>query len=147
MDSGAKFLCKKILTASDVGAQCKFIIHREHILNRFGIFWTKDWIDEVIQENIPLTVYDRDEGRVRDEKFVLKYQTSCKTYVFQKDWREFVRRKELKNGDTVSFWWNIFEKQLEIKCVKTPAPPSKIYFSACFNLFLHRFIVILLRHE
>jgi hypothetical protein len=77
MDSGAKFLFKKSLTASDVGAQCKLIIPWAVILDRFRISWTKDWIDEVIPENIPLGVYDRDERRVRDEKFVLKYQASC----------------------------------------------------------------------
>ena len=127
-------LCEKELTQSDTNnRQCKMIILNkdEHRLLRF-------WTREEMKEGIHLEVFDIDEGREIDEKFVLKYQESCKTFVFQNGWQEFVRKKQLIAGHIVEFRWNSSSSRILFKThQQDPAPPGKIYyFSACFNLFL-----------
>ena len=91
----------------------------EHRLLRF-------WTREEMKEGIHLEVFDMDEGREKDEKFVLKYQESCKTFVFQNGWQEFVRKKQLNAGHKVEFRWNTRSSKILFKTSgQDPAPPGK----------------------
>ena len=137
MDIHTPLLFKKRLNKCDINnIQCKLIIHKKDVVARFLRFWTP----EEIKEGTLLSVYDRDEEREINEKFRLFYQESCRTYVFQKDWHKFVASRALKAGDAVQVWWNDLKHRIEIKrlpAASDPAAPSKIYCSACFNLFLN----------
>jgi hypothetical protein len=111
MDIAAKFLFEKRLQPSDVKKrQGKLVIHRRNIDDRFLGSWTQVGDDEKILQDIPLRVYDRHEEKEITEEFVFKHQVSCDMFMFQKHWRKFVKRKELKADDTVFFWWNVFKK-------------------------------------
>ena len=136
MEIHIHFLFQKELTLSDTSNhQCKLIIPKKDVEERFLTFWTR----EQIKEGVPLQVFDMDEGReLLNEIFILKYHESCDTYVFQNGWHQFVRRKNLKDGHIVEFRWNSWSSRILFNThQQDPAPPGKIYyFSASFNLFL-----------
>ncbi|GLJ47844.1 hypothetical protein SUGI_1010350 [Cryptomeria japonica] len=90
-----KHLFEKKMTASDVSKLNRLVIPKQHAERHFP----KDKLD--VESETFLTFVDTSNSR--EWQFRFSFWKSSQSYVLTRGWRRFVKSKDLKGGDTVSF--------------------------------------------
>lgn len=93
--------CRKVLTASDVGRLGGLVLSREHVQRHWGLDW--DGINH--RRQVPITMRDVD---TQSEYVVhLRRYSIGENFILHNNWvRDFVIRRDLKEGDTIGMFWN-----------------------------------------
>ncbi|KAG9445926.1 hypothetical protein H6P81_012054 [Aristolochia fimbriata] len=92
-------LFQKELTPSDVGKLNRLVIPKKHAVKFFPPVSETEEGEET--EDVQLVFFDK---YLRSWKFRYCYWKSSQSYVFTRGWNRFVRDKELKAKDLVSFY-------------------------------------------
>ncbi|KAH7862198.1 hypothetical protein Vadar_001344 [Vaccinium darrowii] len=108
---------KKTLTKSDVNDLCRLMLKtttvQEHILNK----WDEEWRRAVMETEQGVRVNVLDLNTDTTHQLVLKRWQSSGSFVFTNNWMaQFVRRRELKEGDEIGFYWDSKHSSFEF-CV------------------------------
>ncbi|PIA24942.1 hypothetical protein AQUCO_14200013v1 [Aquilegia coerulea] len=110
MDGAGGFLChqlfQKELTPSDVGKLNRIVIPKKYALKYFPQIYEEsenenENKDEGGIDDLQLVFFDR---HMRSWEFRYCYWKSSQSYVFTKGWNRFVKEKELKTKDVVTFY-------------------------------------------
>ncbi|KAF5198614.1 AP2/ERF and B3 domain-containing transcription factor [Thalictrum thalictroides] len=106
MDRGFVYhqLFQKELTPSDVGKLNRLVIPKKHAVKYFPqLSEGKEGEDEDGEnvDDLQLTFFDR---QMKSWKFRYCYWKSSQSYVFTRGWNRFVKEKELKAKDVVTFY-------------------------------------------
>jgi RAV-like factor len=98
-----KQLFRKELTPSDVGSLNRLVIPKKYAIKYFPCIseTTEDNEEGGNKEAVQLIFYDR---MMRSWKFRYCYWKSSQSFVFTRGWNRFVKEKQLKANDTVSFY-------------------------------------------
>lgn len=106
VDANRPFLQRQLfhkeLTASDVGKPNRLVIPKKYAMQYFPIsqFCQETYSDGGGKNDIQLVFYDR---LMKCWKFRFCYWNSSQSFVFTKGWNRFVKEKELKVKDVISF--------------------------------------------
>ncbi|KAL5730588.1 hypothetical protein ACHQM5_003391 [Ranunculus cassubicifolius] len=91
----------KVLTASDVGHLGGLVLGREHVQQH----WALDWNAVNHGKQVPITIRDVDT-RTEYSLHLRKWNTDD-NFIIHNNWiRDFVIRRNLKEGDTIAMFWN-----------------------------------------
>lgn len=108
---------RKTLTTSDVGqnvsrTSSRLLLNTHMVKKSLLPYWSSRLINRVkSQEGAAVTIYDCNTSSQHHLTF--KYWKSSRTYVLIKKWnREFVRRRQLKAGDEIGFFWDVHRLML-----------------------------------
>lgn len=113
-----EFLFQKRLFKTDVGNDCRLAIPKNAAEGHFLKHCTLPESIQVEKEGMPFTIIDLDSDEEIEKRLVFKHQRSTQTYVILGGWKDLVRRRELKAGDIVKFWWDNVERKFLISCKK-----------------------------
>ncbi|WOL02822.1 AP2/ERF and B3 domain-containing transcription repressor RAV2-like [Canna indica] len=112
LHSARALLFDKVATPSDVGKLNRLVIPKQHAEKHFPM---KNRGSEC--KGVLLNLEDANGKMWR---FRYSYWNSSQSYVLTKGWSRFVKEKNLKAGDVVSFWQSTGpEKQLYVDICKT----------------------------
>lgn len=99
----AKFLCKQLfqkeLTPSDVGKLNRLVIPKKYAVKYFPYICEN--AEENVVDDIELVFYDK---VMRPWKFRYCYWRSSQSFVFTRGWNRFVKERNLKANDVVTFY-------------------------------------------
>lgn len=116
-----QLLFDKVVTPSDVGKLNRLVVPKQHAEKNFPL--RNENIDNVAVSKGVLLNFEDGAGKVW--RFRYSYWNSSQSYVLTKGWSRFVKEKNLKAGDVVSFWRsNGPEEQLYIGCKSRSALPD-----------------------
>ncbi|BFG31747.1 hypothetical protein CerSpe_180210 [Prunus speciosa] len=108
---------RKTLTTSDVGqnvsrTSSRLLLNTHMVKKSLLPYWSSRLLNRVeSQEGAAVTIYDCNTSSQHHLTF--KYWKSSRTYVLIKKWnREFVRRRQLKAGDEIGFFWDVHRLML-----------------------------------
>ena len=87
-------LFRKVLTQSDVGKLCRFVVHKKYAEMHFPNVACGD-------KRVMLTFFDKGK---QPWTFRMCYWPSSQSYVFVKGWKGFVKSNDLKVNDVVVFY-------------------------------------------
>ena len=87
-------LFRKVLTQSDVGKLCRFVVHKKYAEMHFPNAACGD-------KRVMLTFFDKGK---QPWTFRMCYWPSSQSYVFVKGWKGFVKSNNLKVNDVVVFY-------------------------------------------
>ncbi|TYG87328.1 hypothetical protein ES288_A13G205600v1 [Gossypium darwinii] len=111
-----KQLFQKELTPSDVGKLNRLVIPRKYAVKYFPpVSWTEKEnadIGDRKTNDVELVFYDK---FMRIWKFRYCYWNSSQSFVFTRGWNRFLKEKELKANDVVSFFICECRKENEVR--------------------------------
>ncbi|PIA51034.1 hypothetical protein AQUCO_01100094v1 [Aquilegia coerulea] len=92
--------CEKVMTASDVSHYGAVVLGREHIQRHWGLDWT------ALNRGTQVAVTIRDVETRTDHNLLLR-KTLEDVFLLHNNWlKDFVFRRNLKEGDTIGMYWN-----------------------------------------
>lgn len=101
---------KKKLMKSDVGTQTRLLISKEFAYKHILKYFTEEDIIKVEDKDHEGLKFDSDARTTHELCF--KRWNSTKSYIFNKNWRDFVIRRELNEGDEIGLFWNPYASRL-----------------------------------
>ncbi|KAL1205710.1 putative B3 domain-containing protein [Cardamine amara subsp. amara] len=95
----------KKLFASDVGTNSRLTLRKEDAENHINIHFSADALKNIHKAiGVEVKVYDH-ESKTEHSLMFLRHDSS-QSYIFNGDWiRDFVKRRRLKEGDTIGLFW------------------------------------------
>ncbi|KAG6508308.1 AP2/ERF and B3 domain-containing protein Os01g0693400-like [Zingiber officinale] len=129
--SPREMLFEKAVTPSDVGKLNRLVIPKQHAVKHFPLSLPAGGgIGKCVLLHL------EEDGDGKKWRFKYSYWNSSQSYVLTKGWSRFVKEKQLKAGDTVSFWRSIGpEKQLYIEWRSSAAERSRQSAPPAVRLF------------
>ncbi|XP_021901976.1 putative B3 domain-containing protein At1g78640 [Carica papaya] len=114
---------KKNLTRSDLGDLCRLLVKTSLIKNHVLSLLSEEIVTKVEStEGAKVNVLDQDT--MTEHELVFKHWVSSKSYIFIGKWgKDFVRRRELREGDEIGLYWDNYTSRF-IFHVLNRAPPS-----------------------
>ncbi|KAJ7979690.1 B3 domain-containing protein [Quillaja saponaria] len=109
---------KKILNQSDLGSLSRLLLANDlvekYVLPVLGVEEASK--TETIK-GTKIRIWDSDTGS--NHELVFKRWNSSKSYVFIENWtKEFVKRRELKKGDEIGFYWDSYNCKFNFSVLK-----------------------------
>ena len=96
---------KKILQGSDIGHMSCLLVHTHLVKYNILPYFDTEWVRKIETKGVKFTVWDEDT-RTRHQLVLMQWPRS-KSYIFKTMWRrDFVRRRGLKTGDEIGFYWD-----------------------------------------
>ncbi|KAL1211739.1 B3 domain-containing protein [Cardamine amara subsp. amara] len=102
---------------SDVGTQTRFLIPKESVYDLILKYLKEEEIikvEGIDHEGLNINVFDSDTKTIHPLCFMR--WNSAKNYVFNGTWRDFVDRRDLKEGNEIGLFWNPHASRLHF-CV------------------------------
>jgi hypothetical protein len=96
---------KKILQGSDIGHMSCLLVHTHLVKYNILPYFDTEWVRKIETKGVKFTVWDEDT-RTRHQLVLMQWPRS-KRYIFKTMWRrDFVKRRGLKTGDEIGFYWD-----------------------------------------
>ena len=96
---------KKILQGSDIGHMSCLLVHTHLVKYNILPYFDTEWVRKIETKGVKFTVWDEDT-RTRHQLVLMQWPRS-KSYIFKTMWRrDFVKRRGLKTGDEIGFYWD-----------------------------------------
>lgn len=113
---------KKKLTESDLGILSRLLLAADLVKQQVLPILGDDHARAAeSEEGCPIKVWDMDTRSMH--KLVLKRWSSSKSYVLIGKWnQDFVRRRELKKGDEIGFYWDPYNSVFNFCVLKRAMP-------------------------
>ncbi|KDP45079.1 hypothetical protein JCGZ_01579 [Jatropha curcas] len=107
---------KKKLNKSDLGNLSRLLISTDLVQKHILPLLSSDLLDGVVSScGIPVTFWDVDTET--KHKLIFKKWATSRSYVFVGGWtRQFVQRRNLKEGDEVGIYWDVLNSRFNF-CV------------------------------
>ena len=96
---------KKILRRSDLGHMSRLLVHTHLVTYNILPYLDTECVSKIETKGVKFTVWDEDTKTMH--QLVLMQRPRSKSYVFKTMWRgDFVKRRGLKPGDEIGFYWD-----------------------------------------
>ncbi|OVA16752.1 hypothetical protein BVC80_1543g207 [Macleaya cordata] len=98
---------KKVLTAVDVGILGGLVLGQEQVYNHIFRYWNRELVWNLIggAQQIPILIRDLDTKTEYNLYFKKSTMDDC--FVISTFWnRDFVYRRDLKEGDMIGMYWH-----------------------------------------
>lgn len=97
---------KKTLTKSDLNGLSRLLLHSSSVKKHVLPFMCGDDVKQVEScDGLGVCVWDHDTDSMH--QLVFKYWSSSKAYILSHKWNKaFVKRRELREGDQIGFFWD-----------------------------------------
>ena len=96
---------KKILRRSDLGHMSRLLVHTHLVTYNILPYLDTECVSKIETKGVKFTVWDEDT-RTRHQLVLMQWPRS-KSYIFKTMWRrDFVKRRGLKTGDEIGFYWD-----------------------------------------
>ncbi|XWS29141.1 hypothetical protein CRYUN_Cryun24cG0002800 [Craigia yunnanensis] len=109
---------KKQLFGSDLGNMSRLLLASELVESHIFPFWNADQLTK-IKEGLPVSVWDCD---TKTEHELVFKQWNKGANVLIKNWvKDFVKRRELKFGDEIGLFWDIYSSRFKFSVLNRVA--------------------------
>uniref|UniRef100_A0A2C9U405 TF-B3 domain-containing protein n=1 Tax=Manihot esculenta TaxID=3983 RepID=A0A2C9U405_MANES len=100
---------KKRLTGSDLGNLCRLLVASALVKDHILPFMSSETLQKIRGEGAEFCFWDFDTKT--ELNVALKYWHTSKSYIFNKGWlNNFVKRRNLVEGDLIGIYWDSREK-------------------------------------
>ncbi|PRQ57771.1 putative transcription factor B3-Domain family [Rosa chinensis] len=120
----ALYKIKKKLTLSDLGNLSRLLVPKEMVKNHVLPHVNGDFVQR-LESKAGKQVTVKDSDKETEHQLTFRYLRSSKSYVFNGNWMEIVKGRDLKKDDEIGLYWDTLNSNFHFSLLKLASQESQ----------------------
>ncbi|KAM5555058.1 putative B3 domain-containing protein [Rosa sericea] len=123
----ALYKIKKKLTLSDLGNLSRLLVPKEMVKKHVLPLVDADFVQR-LESKAGKQVTVKDSDKEAEHQLTFRYLRSSKSYVFNGNWMEIVKGRDLKKDDEIGLYWDTLNSKFHFSLLKVASQESQLSY-------------------